>query len=370
MIINSSAHFKSPPHKRRMAEQCPSKDRRYKKRAPGPCTALSPHEKRILDALKDHGNERLYDSTLLNRKVHTRHAKALYQRACRLFGISATIKQPHLNFISKFGYCEQYDHLEHRKTLRWITVIHSVEATKEAALRKCLELKAMLKHELGIFKGLRMIGSIEVEMFPLKLALALRQHLMEESQKIKNPVFAFAEAEGSYGDNAEQNQFRKLDNCIALAKLSMVDLENTQSSVFLVHFHGLIAPVDGHQLMEVRSTIQGVAKWSKAPRQIMIRKMHSPNEKSRKLLTDEIRECCKYATKMGKRQHGRYSYLKYNIDVPLGFELSSLGSNFSNEAIVPTPFEINEIHVLTYQLMNSSGQGNGHTVTVNNRSFH
>jgi hypothetical protein len=348
-------------------EECPHKKRRYKKRAKRPHGTLSPHEKRIYEALKHYGNERLYETTLLNRKIHAKHFNALFARSRRLFEISPHAKNCYSQSFSRAGYVESNSHTKAlRGRMRWITVIHSVEATKEAALEKCFELKSMLKLVLKRFRGLKMIGSIEVEMFPLNFALAFRRHFFETGF---SPEIDKASTENDC-ESLTQRQFRKLDNCIELATRSGFDPAIECCAVFLVHFHGLIAPINDEQLLKVRTALNGVALWSFNPRQVQLKKMHSPSKKNRRLLVDEIRNCCKYATKMGRQLNGRYSYLKYNLDAPDGFQWSLLGSDFSDQSMNLTPFEINEIHVLTDQLMNSSKQGNGHIVMINNRSPH
>lgn len=324
---------------------------------------LSSHEQYIYDSLKHYGNEHLYTTTLINNKVHARHAEALYRRTRRLFGINPIIKSAHFKFVSRYGYFEQQDHQIHRKTLRSITIIHSVEATKETAFQRCIELKLLLKSELKKYIGLRMIGSIEVEMFSLKHANAFRRYLL-----VNGLVSEEAGSCAIYDfDNADPHKFRKLDNCIKLATHASVDLESTESALFLVHFHGLIAPTNVTQLQDVEAALKGVEQWSLVPRQVMLKGIRTPTEKDPRMFLENIKQCCKYATKMGKRQYGRYNYLKYNLDCPNGFDWSSFTSESTNPTMTITPFEVNEIHILTHQLMNTNKQGNGNIVVINNR---
>ena len=248
----------------------------------------------------------LADKTLLTPSIHRVHSKRLEARYIKKW---QKLKKSKLESWSKLP-------LAHRKNtskptedeiassqLRFFTLVDSVTAMDhQSALKVSILMKNELLTSLAKTKGLWCLGAIEGEVISLKAMRRIRDE--------------------DVNGNSER---RKLDVCEVLASELGGTLFENDSSLFLIHFHGVLVAKNEGQFSEFNNNLQKIKRWNVAPRQIEIKKLSTQFNNKPKGIEMNLKHIATYLTKGGNDWVSNKAYLRYKI----GFE----NDDFENEQI-------------------------------------
>jgi hypothetical protein len=321
----------------------------------------SKNTKRLHQALKMFGNLQLEKRTLLDAATHARHAKNLYKRLLRNFGKSLiTIeltnkKHAHLG-VPKNGYFESLDHQIARTLIRFITVIHAVEAIDiDVALEKAQELKREIIEYVSMMPGAACLGVLEIEVTSIKLSRRIRDFVHAQT---RNDISSTDE-DGVMTFGNEPKTYIKLNDCETLSSHLSDDQINGESGQFIIHFHGVLKVEKTEDIKELNKIFLTNPNWNKGKKQVLF-KSFSEEWGEYKSIEASLKDIAYYCTKGGAVKQGGNCYLQYNLDMPDGMKMSyeeylnlSDRNNDSKRQALIEKGDILDLPILTHREINS-----------------
>ena len=343
----------------------------------------SKNHKRLHEALKLFGNLHLEECTLLDAAVYKKHAKNLYRRLLGNFGKSLITIELNNKKYAQFGqsknvHFESPDHQKARELVRFITVIHSVEALDVGiALEKAQELNREIKKYVSMVYGAACIGVLEVEVTSIK-----------QSRRIRDFVYAKARS-GNYstdedGEITFGNKLKtyiKLDDCETLSSHLTDEQINGESGQFIIHFHGILKVEKTEDIGKLKELFLTNPNWNKGKKQVQF-KTFSEEWGEYKSIEASLKDFAFYFTKGGAVKQNSNCYLQYNLDMPVGMKmsyeeylnLSDRNNDNKRQALIEkgdildlpilSHFEINSLAEVVNGMMNWNKFGTGYVVSV------
>ena len=320
-------------------------------------------ETRLRKSLASAGRLDLATTTLLTPAVHEAHAAKLTDRYLERWERIKTKQHEDWKKIPaalRRGTPPPSDAAIANNHLRFFTLIDSVTVVgAEAALHAAVRLKADLVHAVNAVTGIHCLGAVEVEVISLPIMRTIRDK-----------------------DTGAPSEKRKLDVCDVLAE----DLDDTlyrdETHLMLVHFHGVVTAKNPGQFDSFRAKLLSYARWSKAPRQIEIKKLSEEFEGKPKTVAKNLQHIATYITKGGNDWHSNAHALRYKI----GFshaedamdEITYTQINWRrddllraehkldgiDDAMSLTVSEIAELALFIHKLMQTNRTGTGYLVTA------
>ncbi|SNC61737.1 hypothetical protein [Polynucleobacter victoriensis] len=306
----------------------------------------------------------LVNKTLLSTDIHKVHSKRLADRYINKWN---KFKKSKIDSWSKLP-------LKIRKQipkpndcglasshLRFFTLIDSVtEVNHKSALGAVKKMKTELLKKLKLHRGLWCVGVVECEVISLKM--------MKEIQRV--------------GKNTNSEK-RKLGVCDVLATDIKNSIYRNEDSLFLIHFHGVLLSTKEETFTLFNDSLRKSKQWSKAPRQIEIKKLSESFGGKGKTTDRNLKDISTYITKGGNDWCFNKSYLRYKI----GFELDDsevidettwvlknwrrseqLRKEHSEDGIEDslsmTPSEIAELTLLIDQIMSLNRTRTGYLIST------
>lgn len=240
----------------------------------------------------------LVNKTLLSPEVHKIHSKRLadrYINKWNKFKKSKNDSWSKLPLKIRKQIPKPNDREIASSHLRFFTLVDSVtEVNHKSALVAVKKMKGELLKKLKLHRGLWCVGVIECEVISLKM--------MREIQRV---------------DKNTNSETRKLDVCDVLATDIKNSVYKNDDSLFLIHFHGVLLSTKEDIFDRFGDNLRKTKHWSKAPRQIEIKKLSESFGGKTKTTEQNLKHISNYITKGGNDWCFNKSYLRYKI----GFEL-------------------------------------------------
>jgi hypothetical protein len=114
-------------------------------------------------------------------------------------------------------------------------------------------------------------------------------------------------------DVTSPSEARKLDVCEKLATDLADSLYRDETSLMLVHFHGIVTAKDQVKLLNLESQLKLNPQWTKAPRQVEIKKLSDSYKGKLKTVEQNLTHIATYITKGGNDWYANNAYLRYKI---------------------------------------------------------
>jgi hypothetical protein len=249
---------------------------------------------RLKKSLASVGRVDLAERTLLTPSVHSIHAARL---AYRLTAQWEKIREKNIRaWLSipadlRHGTEPVSDSTLADNHLRFMTLIDSVTVVDshhalQAATRMKVELTSVIEKTTGIW----FLGAIEVEVISLDMMRRL-----------------------SDTKSLTGSETRKLDVCETLVKDLDGTLYSNDSSLILVHIHGLVTAKFDSSFERLRKNLLQNQRWSIAPRQIEIKKLSTEYFGKAKSTIQNLKHIARYITKGGNDWYANKAYLRYKI---------------------------------------------------------
>ncbi len=225
----------------------------------------------------------LANRTLLTESVHADHA----ERMTKKFIAKADSFKRSL----KAGIKDKDGKI--RQRCRFLTLVHSMEVLDvELTLEVIKKFKETIEAAIHQSKGIWCAGSIEIEVVSLDLM-----------QKVQT-------------ENGVSEK-RKFEVCQLLAK-HLSKSEKSQTSHFLVHFHGVAFASNADRFEKFESTLKNFKVnnkriWAKAPRQIQLKPISEQFAGKKKSLNANLKDIARYITKGGNDWFAGKAYLQYKL---------------------------------------------------------
>ena len=320
-------------------------------------------ETRLRKSLASVGRLDLATTTLLTPAVHEAHTAKLKDRYLARWERIRSKQQQDWKKIPaalRRGTPPPSDVAIANDHFRFFTLIDSVTVVSaDAALHAAVRLKADLVQAVEAVTGIHCLGAIEAEVISLPIMRAIRDK-----------------------DTNAPSEKRKLDVCEALATALDDTLYRDETHLMLVHFHGVVTAKRSDQFDSFRAHLRSHARWSKAPRQIEIKKLSEEFAGKPKTVVQNLQHIAAYITKGGNDWHSNAHALRYKI----GFshaedamdEIAYTQISWRRDkllraehkldgiedALSLTVHEIAELALFIYKLMHTNRTGTGYLVTA------
>ena len=343
----------------------------------------SRNDKRLHEALKLFDNLHLEKCILLDKLTHLRHAKNFHKRLLRNFGknlITIELSNKKFAHLGKpiSGHYESPDHQEARKLIRFITVIHTVEALDvDIALEKAQELSKEVKQYVTKMPGAACFGVLEVEVTSLKQSRRIRDFV---HAKARNDILSIDE-DGVITNCNKPKIYIKLDDCETLSSHLSDEQINGESGQLIIHFHGILKVEKPEDIDELKIIFLTNPNWNRGKKQVQF-KTFSEEWGEYKTIEESLKDFAFYFTKGGAVKQGGGCYLQYNLDMPDDMRTSYDDYLISSERnrdsrkreliekgdILDLPIlshhEINSLALVVNGMMNWNKLGTGYVVSV------
>lgn len=347
----------------------------------------SKNSTRLNRALELFGNLDLEKSTLLDQETHNRHAKNLYRRLLRQFGKTLITIEPR-NKVHKFGipagsaYFESPDHQRARQLIRFITVIHCVEALDVGvALSKAQELMSEVKEYVLKMPGAACTGTVEIEINSIKQTKRNRDF---KAANIRNNNVSNIDDDGvmSFHDDGNNIQYIKLDGCEILSSHLTDEEINGENGQFIIHFHGVLVVSKPEDINALNEIFLQNPNWNRAKRQVLFKSFNRLWRGKHKTIERSLEDIAFYITKGGRFKHGNSCSLQYNIDLSKGISTSydeylNLSDRYHSpkrqvlidqgdmrDLLILSHHEINALALVVHEMMKWNKSGTGYVVSV------
>lgn len=220
--------------------------------------------------------------TLLSPDVHKAHAERLTNRYLK--------RLTQIKMSKGKQYKTQADLVSNH--FRFVTIIDSVNAVDaKQAIKSVVKLKKAIATTVSNSKGIWCLGAIEAEVVAI--------------DKMARLV--------SCSDVSGESEFRKLDVCQTLAEDLKGSLYQSDSTCFLIHFHGVITAKSPDQFLIFRERLLANKQWAKAPRQIEIKKLSEEFAGRSKTTEASLKHIASYITKGGNDWNAGKQYFNYKF---------------------------------------------------------
>lgn len=249
---------------------------------------------RLKKSLVSMGRQDLVDRTLLTPSVHSIHSERLATRFIAQWDkIREANNRAWLSIPAELRSGTPPISDEHLadKHLRFMTLIDSVTPVDaQYALEAATLMKRELTSVIEQTKDIWFLGAIEVEVISLELMRKL-----------------------SATDTLTGSETRKLDVCEILAKDLDGTLYSNESSLMLVHIHGLVTAKFDSSFERLRKNLLQNPRWLKGKRQIEIKKLSKEYFGIAKSTIQNLKHISRYITKGGNDWYADKAYLRYKI---------------------------------------------------------
>lgn len=343
----------------------------------------SKNTKRLHEALKLFGNTELEKCTLLDAATHKRHAKNLYRRLLSNFGKSLITIELNNKKYAKFGqskdvHFESLDHQKARELIRFITVIHSVEALDvNIALEKAKELSGEVEKYVSKMPGAACLGVLEVEVNSIKQSRRGRDFVHAQTRNAGSST----DEDGVMTFCNKPKTYIKLDDCETLSSHLSDEQINGESGQFIIHFHGILKVQKTEDIEELKKLFLTNPNWNKGKKQILF-KSFSEEWGEYKSIEASLKDFAFYFTKGGAVKQNANCYLQYNLDMPDGMKmsyeeylnLSDRNSSSKRQELIEkgdildlpilSNHEINSLALVVNGMMNWNDSRSGYVVSV------
>lgn len=270
----------------------------------------------------------LVDTTLLTPEVHKRHAAKLTERYLAHW-VKIRDKR-HADWLKiptalRRGTPALTDAAVAGDHMRFFTLIDCVTVVDaDAALQAAMRMKAELTSAVEAVKGIHCLGAIEAEVINLSIMRTIREK-----------------------DTNAPSEKRKLDVCDVLAMELDGTLYSDQTNLFLVHFHGVLTAKETNQFEGFRNQLQTNARWSRAPRQIEIKKLSEEFSGKSKTVAQNLQHIATYITKGGNDWVGGSIALRYKLGLSKsedGYdEVSDMQTNWRRSEVLRAEHQLDGI---------------------------
>lgn len=236
----------------------------------------------------------LREKTLLSPTVHNKHAERLAERFINRWNKHKLLKKKQwLKYSEVFKTSvPPTEHELASKHLRFFTLIDSVCAVDA---REALKQAAIMKNDLikvvDDTKGIWCLGAIEGEIVSMS-------RMRDIKERHKGLVY----------------DSRKLDVCEILALDRDVPC-TAESSLFLIHFHGILIANEEKQFEEFNEYLCTNKRWTVAPRQIEMKTLWRSYGGKPLTIKTNLTKIARYITKGGNSWCANKSYLRYKINI-------------------------------------------------------
>jgi hypothetical protein len=252
---------------------------------------------RLKKSLAAAGRFDLMDRTLLAKQVHKTHSAKLAARYVTKWKKLRDLenqKWSKLPLSVRKSLSKPTDETIAGSRFRFLTLVDSVSLVDAAeALKAAKKMKADIEAACTQSKGIGCLGAIEVEVVSIGMMREIRDK-----------------------DNSSASERRKLDVCEVLAEELKSSLYQDESSLFLIHFHGVITATRADQFDAFSEELHRCKRWTRAPRQIELKKLSTHFAGKPKSTAQNLKHIAQYVTKGGNDWMAEKAYLRYKI----GFE--------------------------------------------------
>lgn len=284
---------------KRLRKEAPEMMKRLREEALSSQFLIGSHNSiKLKKSLGAVGRLDLVDRTLLSQVVHAKHSKNLEDRFLKRWLKIKTLRQKQWSSLPlsvKRNTSKPTDSQIATSHLRFLTLLDSVcVLDANSALLVASKFKKTLSEVAKNTKGISCLGVIEAEVISIKLMKEVKQR-----------------------DKMSKSEERKLDVCEILESDLNGTLYEGESSLFLIHFHGLITAKNESQFETFNQNLKKQKQWAKAPRQIELKKLSEQFNGKPKATEKNLKDIAKYITKGGNDWCANKAYLRYKV----GFEL-------------------------------------------------
>lgn len=244
----------------------------------------TPADKRLASSLSLIDRSDLVDRTLLSAKVHRSHSERLSKRYVAVFNkLMARADGRAL----RSGVKAPSEHQVAGSHLRFVTIIDSVSIVDASvAVGIASALKTRISDIVKATPGIWCLGALEVEVVSMEKMRGVRDR-----------------------DPRSSSEYRKLDVCEVLEK----SIKENNDSLFLIHFHGVMAAQDESQFEALRANFRSVGQWCLAARQIEIKKLSEEFAGKSKPVANSLNNIAQYITKGGNDWNTGKAYFNYKF---------------------------------------------------------
>ena len=233
----------------------------------------------------------LIDRTLLSRPIHSKHFNTLQKRLSikwRKFAEQRIAEWGRIPISLRTRIKKPTDNSLADSHLRFFTLIDCVsELDHQEAIKAALRLKEALKRQLQQYPKIWCLGAIEAEVISLSVIRGVEKNDTSDSEK------------------------RKLDVCETLAESLKETVYQSSTNLFLIHFHGVLLAKRQGDLERFYASLKRFKRWSKAPRQIEIKKLSQQFAGKQRSTDENLRFISRYITKGGNDMVNGQTYLRY-----------------------------------------------------------
>ncbi len=254
--------------------------------------------KRLRSSLASVQRFDLLDSTLLSPTRHTEHSENLAKRFIQKWlrvKTKSIMDWETLPTMLRGGVPKPTDKAIAGNKFRFVTLLDSLTPVDSTlAFQAAIKMKSDLLDAITSVKGIWFLGAIEIEVISMRMM-----------QKIS-----------AIDDNTESEK-RKLGVCEILASEYKNTLFSGDTSFMLVHIHGVASANNSDKFEILRKTLLSTERWSRAPRQIEIKKLSEEYFGKAKSMERNLTDIARYITKGGNDWYAKKAYLRYKLHFQL-----------------------------------------------------
>lgn len=249
---------------------------------------------RLNKALASIDRRDLQTKTLLTKEVHVEHTQILSKclnKQWRKIKDKALREWLTLEQDFQMGNPKPTDNVIAASHVRFITLLDSVTLLdSNAALQAANRMRNDFQSALNDINGIWCHGAIEVEAISLKMMRRIRR----ENQNT-------------------ESELRKFDVCEALAQEFVGTLFESEESLFLIHFHGILTADSESTFENFRKRLHTNSRWKKSSRQVEIKKLSEEFKGKKKSVEQNLDHIARYITKGGNDWDGNAICFRYKI---------------------------------------------------------
>ena len=255
------------------------------------------NDHKLRRSLANRDQLKLANKTLLNPEIHKAHSERLGKRYLNSWNRwKASVLKDKNNLPAEFKSRRKIptDREMASSYLRFFTLIDSVtEVDHHSALQAAKKMKANLQKVLSENKKIWCVGAIEGEIISLKV------------MRCNDP------------DPLEPSAQRKLDVCETLAENLKGTFFQSDTSLFLIHFHGIVmarsknAPASVFNDFEKSLKSKKHKQWNRSDRQIQLKSLSETWATKTKTTESSLKHIANYITKGANDLKNGVAYLKY-----------------------------------------------------------
>lgn len=255
------------------------------------------NDHKLRRSLANRNQLKLASRTLLNPEVHKAHSQRLAERYVNKWSRwKASLLKDKKNLPAEFRGRKKLptDRELASSYIRFFTLIDSVsEVDHRSALQAAKKMKANLLKVLAENKKVWCVGAIEGEVISLKVMRC------------------------NDSPDSEPSAQRKLDVCETLAEDLKGTFYQSDTSLFLIHFHGIVmaraknTPATVFNDFEKTLKSKKYKQWNRSDRQIQLKPLSESWAKQSKTTESSLKHIANYITKGANDLKNGTVYLKY-----------------------------------------------------------